>query len=114
MFKLLQIRACNEVQYIYSSTAHKYNFEVLVFYWTIFILLHYILEGNLKTYLITDSYSNMAHFDLPTFPDPQTLALDVLYPDVNSCVRAVNSDQHNSQPSFNLVRTFCHPTFEAV
>lgn len=37
------------------------------------------------SHLITDSYGNVTHFDLPPFADPQTLALHVLNPDVNTC-----------------------------
>lgn len=37
------------------------------------------------SHLITDSYRNVTHFDLSPFPDPQTLALHVLNPDVNTC-----------------------------
>lgn len=40
---------------------------------------------NRDSHLITDSYRNMAHFDLPPFTDPQALALHVLNPDVNTC-----------------------------
>lgn len=46
--------------------------------------LLYANESNFVSYLVTDSYGNVAHFDLPPFTDPQTLALHVLDPDVNT------------------------------
>ncbi len=67
------------------------------------------------SYLITDSYSNMAHFDLPTFTNPQTLALHVLNPDVNTwSVRAENNSENSSQSAYNTEMQGCHLTFEAV
>lgn len=36
-------------------------------------------------YLITYSYCNMSHFDLALFSNPQTLPLDILNPNVNTC-----------------------------
>lgn len=40
----------------------------------------------------------MAHFDLPTLTDPQTLALHVLNPDVNTwSVRAVNTNKNRDR-----------------
>lgn len=40
--------------------------------------------SNSVSYLVTDSDRNVTHFDLPPFTDPQTLALHVLDPDVNT------------------------------
>lgn len=40
---------------------------------------------NKSSYLITDSNGHVTHFDPAAFTDPQTLTLDVLDPDVNTC-----------------------------
>lgn len=43
---------------IYSSTAHKHNFEVLLLFLSILILLHYTcLEGNIVLLLVTIRYN---------------------------------------------------------
>lgn len=44
----------------------------------------YVHTWTAGSYLITDSYGNMTHFDFPPFFDPKTLPLKVLDPDVNT------------------------------
>lgn len=69
---------------------------------------------SIVSYLIADSYSNMSHFNLPPFTDPQTLALHVLNPDVNTCgIRAVNA-KNTSQLGCDSVVWSGRLTFRAV
>lgn len=66
-----------------------------------------------STYLITYSYGNMAHFDLPAFTDPQAFTLHILDPDVNTwSVRGVNNNKNtghtalSSSPTSSMVHIF--------
>lgn len=43
-----------------------------------------ITQTCAASHLLADPNGDVPHFDLPTLPDPQTLALDVLDPDVNT------------------------------
>lgn len=66
--------------------------------------------GGAEPYLLTDPHSHMAHSDPPALSDPQTLALDVLDPDVDACVTAVNGDEQR----FTRHRRGCCLTLEAA